>query len=516
MTRRTTLLMGVALVLYAAIGLAMAWLGDIHTDENWWYYGAVRVAHGEFPHFDFVSHHNPLAYYLYGLAHYCLGDDMMVGRLLSLLLACVTFGITMRLAHKKGGAVALAITALLFLVNLYSTYRYTLIHYQALQTLLLTGLCAVLFSEWRQHTKVAVGMGLAMLLVATRYLTDYFLILMAGYLLYTLWHARRDPRQAAIAWVVALVGGVALLAPHLRMVPDRYWFNAIWYLLNMDAFKAEFGLGAYSRMDALMLRAAWVREWANNFFPVLLLGGMAGVTAIGRSWRVRRLLIDRRYAWLTGFVIITEMFYIIPHSSELAHQSNFIFPLMVVLASVGFVRVWPTMAGWQRAAVVGPVMVLAVCLQIPVGEQNFFAWHPARSDLHNVRQVAERIAALTPPDGSIFTFTPVFVAQARRQVMPGMEMEYATFFPTWDTARARRYGLINVDMLRAMIAAREPAALVLSEKRFFEDGGYALIMRPYRKDLLDLIDQHYRLAETVDAPHSVFRGNVRIYLPKPM
>ena len=93
--------------------------------------------------------------------------------------------------------------------------------------------------------------------------------------------------------------------------------------------------------------------------------------------------------------------------------------------------------------------------------------------------VANEIEKHTPLDGAILSFSPVFIGQANRRVVKGLEMEYASFFPTYSTDKALEYNLINLNLLKDNIINKSPAAIVLTENRFFRDLGYSNIIKPF-------------------------------------
>ncbi|MBI4423403.1 MAG: hypothetical protein HY554_06735 [Elusimicrobia bacterium] len=524
MKNKHRLFIVVSLIVLALEGAWMVYMGNGDADENWWFYGAAAVAQGKLPHFDFLSHHNPLTYYAYAVPQYLFGSSMIVGRLTSLAFLLGTFFLTLRLCYRMGGAAALYLCSSLFVINLFSIYKNVLIHYQASQTFLLVALVSVLFSDLTTVKKAFFTPLIAVLLIGVRYNCDYVILLFGLYLAWTLGRLSKAPVEARVTLATAFAALLLLWGPHLLMGPERFFFNTVTYLLDMGALKAGFGLAGYSLMTDFIMRLEWIKATANNYMPVLVLLTWLGLVHLERFIEARRrdgafsLPGDPRYALIAAFIGVTFVFYLIPHSSDLASLVNFVFPLMVFLASVGFAQVLsdstPGEPGIQKRWMPATLVAFSFLLQIPVGVQNSFAYSWARADMKNIGDVAARIRALVPERGPIVTSTPLFVAEADREVLAGQEMEYSSFFPTWSTEKAKRYRLLNWELLRDAVGRREAAALVLTERRFFNSMNYSRILDPYRKELLELIDRNYYVAETVEAPSSVWQGNTFIYLPR--
>ena len=522
MTKNSLLFIVISLIIYFAEGVWMVYMGNVHTDESWWFYGSTMVADGYLPHFDFISHHNPLFYYIYAIPQFIFGKSIIVGRFTSLCISCVTFFMTMKLAYDRGGRAALFLCSILFITNIYCIWFYSIVHYQSLQTLLLVMLIYVLFSSISKNVKAFLITVVATLIIGVRYPVDYCAMLYLLFIVYNIATFRRDKAVSLICISTAAVGAIVLFGPHIIFAPDKFFFNTVTYMIRMESWKTSLGAGDYTLMETVIVRLGWLKTIATIFMPALVillavalkkLADILHFKKIHGRWNLRT---DPRFVAIALFILMTEVFYIIPHSSGFA-QSIFVFPLMVFLAAVGFQRVLSKSEYRlknQNIVLVVSIIFFSMFLQIPVGEQNVFAHSYGRSDIKNVIDISSKIRTLVPKDGRIITFTPIYAGQAHRKVLGGLEMEMASFFPSWDTRVARRYHLMNIDMLEQNIKSREAAAIVLTEHRFFEDLCFSKIITPYRDDILSLIHEHYYLAEKIDVPHSVYRGDVAIFLPR--
>ncbi len=88
------------------------------------------------------------------------------------------------------------------------------------------------------------------------------------------------------------------------------------------------------------------------------------------------------------------------------------------------------------------------------------------------------------------------------------------FFPTWETARVKKYHLLNLTALLDYLANREAGAVVLTEERFYGGRFMGKVLDRYRPQILEVLEENYYLAEELSYPSEIGRGNVYIYLPR--
>ena len=138
------------LVLLISFALAVAlprWRSGIDwRDEGLLAYGAVRVAHGEIPHRDFVSLQPPLSYYvaagLFKFSGTSLATLRVLGLSLFLLLPLLVYGIARSLG--AGALLSFAATAPLCLLGIPYVYFVPLAVWQGIARFLR---CRAFFSS---------------------------------------------------------------------------------------------------------------------------------------------------------------------------------------------------------------------------------------------------------------------------------------------------------------------------------------------------------------------------------
>ena len=137
---------------------------------------------------------------------------------------------------------------------------------------------------------------------------------------------------------------------------------------------------------------------------------------------------------------------------------------------------------------------------VTIGKDRFWVIKKTSPDLVVLRETAREIAAQVPPDVPLLTQDAYLAVEARRRVPRGFEMGPFSYFPSLSDADARRYHVVNANLLTAILErAESPVAA-------FSGYGFALeapVMTPVpeadRKRFETILARHYRLERIV--PH---------------
>ena len=149
---------------------------------------------------------------------------------------------TIRLSYREGGVKALYITGLLFIINLFTIYRYSIMHYQVLQTFFLISLVSVFYSNLNKNVKIISLVLLSICIISVRYPVDYFSILFLLSIIIFIYMNKKDKVAILIIGLTSLVGLAIAIGPYLLYIPEKYYFNTVWYMFFMQSFKEAFGL----------------------------------------------------------------------------------------------------------------------------------------------------------------------------------------------------------------------------------------------------------------------------------
>ena len=510
----------VLFAVYFISGLALLLLSDFWTDETWYFTGSSYVASGKVPYLDFFAHHNPLFYYIYALPQSLFGPDFIVGRLTSLVIMMLMFVLVWRLARRLDGKVAAYIAAGLLITNLFAMYYFTSFSYRILEAFLMVAFFTILFGNLKGTIKYPLATFLLCLVVGVRYPVDFISGLLVLFLVYIAYSQWRSKRIILLSLSVAVLTLAAIYLPFLLSAREQFLFGTIDLPFLRKNFDIEFGVAKevsllYRIYNPLQVLA----EVFQRFYAVVaIIFGLA----VYLGWKIRKREVYikevvpkyKSLVFLSVFIILYEVFAAAAPDSSVGLRS-ITFPAAVIVAGVGLSRV---IVGVKDGSTIALYSLIIAMIVISPFAQGFESGRPpltwGKTDNYRIKEVAARIEAHTEEGDKILTFAPVFAVQAGRELLPGTEMETYSFFPTWETERSRKLNLMNASMLLGYISSKEADAVVLTDGRFFSGAGQGKILDKYRPEILRVLDENYRLAETISNPSKAIRGIVYIYLPR--
>ncbi len=442
--------------------LALAWLitfavtGRL-SDDGLHAAAARAVCRGRRLYTDFEYHQAPLLPHLLALWFRCFGVGFIQARLFAVAVAALTLAGTWRLARRLGAdgpglawmmlAVAASPSVLLHLGYVQS---------QGLAALLTV---ACVLAALRPGAGWAVAAGLLAGLAAGARVS--FVVVLPA----LLWWHRRRPAAAAgtlLAWAGALA---AVFWPHWRAGGMQHML----YLPLADAGNdltrhfVELYLVDPGRWDWLTRR---VGSWPSQivyYAPLWLLLAVgwrlgprhptapAGVGADGAAPRLV----------LAVAVLLTLAHGVLPR------RVNHSYLVVAIPFWAALAAAWlrPPRVGARARAVLVALALAAVAAAVSrgVGRVDLSG---GRTVLAELQDVAGRLAAETPPNGTVFTFAVEFAVAADRDVTPGLEPGYFAYFPNMSDATARRCHVLNHDQILALLTRREPDTLLLHTGAF--------------------------------------------------
>ena len=424
-----------AIFAFLCLAAAAVWMGALNQDEGWYLYAANMVADGKMPFRDFQYTQGPLMPYIYSHFAWVWNSFGLLGaRIFTLLLgvaSIVFFAATAaKLASADGddsserrGKSAL-ITIFLLGCNLYHLYYLAIPKTYALasffvslgfwllvgtkRNLAASGSAQDGLPRHRESAAVAFA-GLALAFAAgTRISLGAILCVVGCTLLF-----RREWRK--LVWFcVGGFGGLALTYGPFFL--DANAFNGLvaaqQYHAARGGFDPVFTVGSLSRLV----------RWYLPLFIILGLG-------------LRNLKHHTFSLFLFTFsfvaVFLVQMLAPFPYED---YQVP-IMGLLAVVAAVGFVRVGDDQDKGQKTADKGPGLLLtfglayACAFGSPLleswmtnGQDRFWSIKKAKTELAQLRDVAETIEALDPDGKTLLTQDLYLAIETGRKVPEGLEM----------------------------------------------------------------------------------------------
>lgn len=510
--------------LYFLVGLIFVFLGKIWTDESWYFGGSWLVAKGMVPYKDFFIQHNPLFFYLYAIPQYFFGPDMIVGRLTSLVLMMLTFTLVWRLSFRFGGKTAALIASGLLVTNLYTIYYFTTFHYRALETLLIVFFFTILFEDVRNSMKYPLTTFILALIVGVRYPIDLISGLLVLYIVYIGYHNWKDKRIVVSSISVAVITLAIIILPFLIIAKEQFIFSTITYLFEGQKLYLQFGVMEKESLFSNLINyyIGSLSTFRNFNAAVILIFSLLIYSALRillKESNIKDMLIrNRNLVFLSIFIIFNELFYLAARFSAASHRT-FYFPIAAIIAGAGVSKVITWTKDKNSNLLVNCIVIILIILSpltAPFLQDKELrpALKWSNSDLYYYYEAGYKVANLTSSGDKILTFTPIIALQANRELIGQNIMELYDYFPTWNTEKAKKYKVMNTEMLFDYIATRKVEAVVLTDERFFRNTGLGLILDKDRPELVRVLDENYYLAEKIPYPPESGRGNIYIYIQR--
>lgn len=505
-------------IVYFFIGIFSVFWGDFWIDEGWYFGSSVLIAQGQVPYVDFFAHHSPLVYYFYSLPQALFGSSFIIGRLTSLVLMMAIFYLVYKTASNLLEKKWANLACFLLVINPYSIYYFTSFSYRAIEAFFMILFFFILSKKMKDEIKYPLSILALCLVVGTRYPIDFVSGLLGLYMIFLIWYFRKDRKMIIYCIATLFLSLGAIFLPFIIKNWDNFIFDTVGFPFIDTKWLADFGVMAKQdflhKIFRLFYNFAGV---CRNFFATVLL------IFTGLFYWVRKAIKDKNIIFkfekngialsaMAILILVNEIFLVVSsNTGDLFSFRNLVFPVAVILATYGLISIIKNENIAKQQLVVLPVIV-AVLLGIFIQDSMFNSALKMKPNLDYYFSISEKIKDYTKPGDAVLTFTPVLAFQAGRNIVPGTIMEIYSYFPTWSDQECLKRGLINNNMIISGIESKKPAAIVLTDARFFSSQGASAIFNPYRENIVKSLEKNYYLAEKINSPAEIGQGNAYIYL----
>jgi len=422
--------------------------------------------------------------YIYGAVQKLFGPSFYLARFTSVALALAAFAFcvkTGRLIAEEWGA---RIAATLYAFNWVLANHYAAAYSPALLGFCLTASAYFLFkgdSVWYRIAAIAF----ADLAVCTRALMFPVTVAVNIYALL----CRQKGRLPVL--LVALVIPLSFYLGFIHDQANRFLFANLYWNKGVSSFPVQsqadlehaiVALPGIGRMLAKKSADMVLRENALAqlflYFPLAVLsvplvyswyrrGDISSETKI--AWR------DLPGAWafialsvgFIGFLGASMLFVGLLLPGGVPNYQTPGYPLFVILCVYAYkamiLRMRSIEADFKK--LVGVTVAMAA---IGYGIPNLPYFSGVRNiegkgltlPLDGIREVALFVKEHSAPGDEVLTDRPWFVYEAERRPHLGFWMTYYSYAPKWSTEMARRYGLVNADMIRESLENRVPRMVI--------------------------------------------------------
>ncbi|MBX2999106.1 MAG: glycosyltransferase family 39 protein [Caldilineaceae bacterium] len=487
--------------------LAAAWIGSVfvcattliflfffrqlNLDEGWYLWASRSVYAGKLLYRDFAYTQTPLLPYVYGLIQTITGVGLVEGRLTTMVLALLAWGIVSGCARKLAGPWAAVLTLLLLGSSVYAAAHFV---YTATYALTALWLALALYVALPPTVSAETVRNAAAILffccaIATRLSVAVALIPFALYLILS----SRDRLRAAVTVGISGVIGAAIL------------FGPFWI-----------AAGEQMRYSILEFHTAGALGYTTHLFTMLLVlrhtlidfALPLGITALALIWliRRRRSLPTWGLPWLavSGMVLSLFAVHLLPRTTG-SYYNSLQTPLLALLVAVSAAPILARLTrGWAIAIVLAALTVNGG-LQIGGILREDLVSVPPQNRMDEVREAVTFLRSYVEAGDLLLSFNTHLALEADLDLPAGMEMSIFSYHPTWTDEAARRYGGINNNRLLALLD--DPRVAVAAMTTFDLNMLYGA-----RAEILDALHRNFRWAITIPniGPHL---QELRIYLP---
>ncbi len=432
-----------ALALLVAAGVAAfaVWWGAVNQDEGWYLYASRLVGEGKLPYRDYFFTQGPVLPFLYSVLPI---HGLLSGRIVTLCFSAAATLMAVAFARRlvprdRRGAVSLAVFSLLA-CNFYHVYFTTIPKTYAVGALFVMAGFLLLARGWNFPAAVsfAFASGTRISLVLILGVVGVWLLVTGFRSLRWLWFG-----LGGVLGLFLVYGMFALDPPSLKGLLAAQAYHA-----GRGGFDPFFAVGAVSRLARGYLALGAVLFAAFAFWGR---GDEAPAQGSDEDSRWRAHLM-----WMAGLsfaaVFLLQMSAPFPYDDYEVP----IMPILVVLVSVLFVE---GTARFGAAAKWFPVLASCLCsFGSPLiqdwmtnGQDRFWSLKKDRSELAQMRDVAQRLEALDPGGKMLLTQDLYLAVEMGRKVPDGLEMGPFSYFPEMSTEEAESLHVMNGERLERLL-----------------------------------------------------------------
>ena len=490
-----------AIALALVIAVANIVLGNLNLDEGWYLQAAANKAVGKMPYRDFFFTQAPRLPDVYGLLLPLWAPaGVLGGRIVTAVIGLfaalfAASGVRLLVPAPRRFAASLTVFALLA-CNVYHSYFTVIPKTYALASLWLTLGCFVLIracAERGRNASLFAAIGGYMLAEAasTRLSLGIALPIAGLWLLFAY-------RRYGFAWFFFGIGGFVGLG--IFLLP--------YALKDFDAFVfANFFHGARAG-GGLALTAGSVSRLARNYLPAVLVALAAAAIAWRTDWTAFRRALRAVAPLLAIFAGI-----FIVHALSPFPYDDYQVPGMPIFICVIASLFWNALPEadedsehrTQRVVLALLLAVSAICAftsplnesWVMVRKDRFWVEMKKEPDILKLRRVGKALRESC--EGKELLTTDTYLAvEARAPVPAGLEMGPFGYFPNLDDEKARRFHVLNRNLLAELAETTTARCAAFS--------GYAFAMaapemskipEDEREELIDLATSRFEPAETV-------------------
>lgn len=484
--------------------------GEVNEDEGWYLYASKLVYNGKIPYVNFAYTQPPLLPFIYGGLQRLFGRGLLLGRIITAIFGLLTLILTMAVARKLAGKKSSLLAGAAIAVNPFVIYHMVITKTYSVSAMLITLSLFLIFSQGESKIRYPLAVMLLSLGTGVRLTVFPMLILALVYI------AVIDKKYLFRSVLTSGLTSIFIFLPFFLMDPPATYYNILGYHL------ARYNPQTVSEMVLSKLMTFFELTVKFPFLTSFILLGVA-LYVVPRFKRFRLDTTEKgHWPHLLVFSSFVSIFLVhfIP-GAALAEYQVLTIPLAAIFAGWLFQDWSSNLSKYYRKSLL-LIIVLGLLLFSFIGTRpihrlmdprtSYINLSGGRLPLREVSQVAEFIKEHTSPDDPLFTPHIYLAVEAQRDVLAGMEMGIFSFYPDWSTARAKRYKVVNLDIIKEYIRSQKASALIITDLDFIYSGIYERADSQIRKSILKLIESNYEQVFSMDNFGQFGQGGDTVYV----
>lgn len=499
MQRTLKWILALAIAFIIALYSTNILLGNLNLDEGWYLYAAKSFTLGEMPYRDYFFTQGPMLPVIYGtLSSLWAENGILGGRILTAILGLLgvvllSFLVINALPKEKKlhGAI---LTVLLSGGNLYHNYFTMLPKTYALATIFIVSAFLVLGDPERHNrdkyhrSSFALRAALCGLLLAFAAATRVSLgIILASTGFFLLFNCKRT--SFAFIWfgIGGVIGLLLSFGPFVINSFEQFLFSNFFHSSRASG-GLVFALGSISRL----LRV---------YMPLFLIFVYLGATIICHS---RSAVKDIRISlYLAAFFSALLIHLLSPFPYD--DYNVPIIPLLMVSIVIFLYKGSKLDANKELALTVSAFLVaIAFAGSSTINEEwfvlrkdRFWVEIKQKPSLLLLREIGAELKAVTPSNATLLTQDTYLAIETDRRLPKGMELGPFGYFPSLTTKDARKYNVMNRELLEETIRSGASPYATISGYSFSMAAPSMEKTDDERDELLSILKDNYQEVKTI-------------------
>ena len=464
----------VLIAIYALFGVFFILSGLLNYDEGFYLYESKLVYSGKLPYIDFLYTQPPLFLYVYGLPQFLFGNSLYVGRTTSLIFGILTCIFLFRLAKKIGGEPAANISLALLALNPYAIYYLTLAKTYALASFLLVLSMYFLVNENIKNPKrSALSVFFMCLAVGVRLSVAPALILLLIYIFYT---QRKNFGVIKYSLLTAVLTCSIIFLPFFALDKDIAAFDLLEYRQTQ--------LFGTTISQDIISKIALFPSLANKYFVIISLIALGAVSRF-----IRKDFFPNSMTTFMFFIVASIFLFNFLLTLTVAEYQTIIVPLAAAIAGYIFGGIYKnSQEGFIKFSFV--VLIIFMIILTPLSQRGVRVDPNNLTPLQQVEDFADAVKGKAPDGGKLLAFNTILAVESGMDVLPGTEISMFSYFPSWENEKAKKYHVVNKEILDGYIESKAAAAILLTS--------FEIETLKIENSTLKLIEENYNLEKTAE------------------